>query len=266
MSEVFYEAMKCGLIREVPERKKKKKMSEYERSFTSKGYILEDHKTGLIQGGLFEKTVQELEIETSLNIDGILFKIWDIQKKDLLGHRIRYTKSAIENNEYPGPDGTTPKYRPSKDLGNVFFYPHLTSINLWKEIAKDITISVFITEGEKKAVLLCQYGYACIGLFGVNNWLKREKRKVKDKEGKEEEKEISVPIDCFDDIIWKDRIVYLVFDSDKYKNIQVLVAEAKLWMHLKDLGADARVINLPLDLEAKGIDDFFVKYAGNKNE
>ena len=38
------------------------------------------------------------------------------------------------------------------------------------------------------------------------------------------------------------------------------VAEAKLWEHLKNLGADVRIINLPYDAEAKGIDDFFVKH------
>ncbi len=261
MSEACQEAMKEGKIQDLSGRKKK--MSKYEKLFTPGKGLLEHHKQELYKSGLSDKTIEDLSSKSNLTNDGILFPIWDIKKENQKGFRVRLDNSAIEINEYPASEGETPKYRPSPDLGNVFFYPHLTSVKPWDEIAKDITISIFITEGEKKAALLCQYGYACIGLFGVNNWVRKEKRKVKDKDGKEEEKEISVPIDCFDDIVWKGRIIYVVYDSDKYKNIKVLVAEAKLWKHLKDLGADVRIINLPCDKEAKGIDDFFVKHGGS---
>lgn len=236
-------------------------MSDYDKALTPGSALLKEHRDILYKSGLNDVTIDEVGFISSLNGDSYLEPIKDLNGKNIRGYRARYNEEVIEKNKYSSKENCTPKYRPSENLGNAFFYPHLSNLN-WEKIAKNKTVPIFITEGAKKAALLAQYGYSSIGLFGVWNW--KTKKKIKNKEGQEEE--TSVPIDDFNDIDWKGRIVYILFDSDKYKNINVQLAEVGLWEFLKELGATVKVINLPFDLEAKGIDDFFVKHGMNANQ
>ena len=258
MSEAFQKAMKEGKIQDTSLKPKKK--NDYEKALMPGNELIKKHKDSCIQSGHTEKTIEELGVKSSLNYNSIIFPIWDINKKKIRGYRARYNDEVIKANKYPSREEETPKYRPSEGLGNVFFFPHIGKIN-WSEIAQNPKVPIFITEGEKKAAKLTQEGYPAIGLFGVNNWARTETREINGKEV-----EVSIPIDDFELIKWKERIIYIVYDSDKYKNIHVLIAEARLWAHFADLNADARVINLPYDSEAKGIDDFFVKHGDGNNE
>lgn len=237
-------------------------MNDYEKAFAPSKELNDNHLEDLLKSGLNAQTINESGVKSSLNGDSLVFPIWDINKKNIKGTRARYNKEVILANKYPSKDkNETPKYRPSNGLGNVLFFPHLAGVNC-SDIAKDISIPIFITEGEKKALKLTQEGYFCLGLFGVNNWHTTTKEKVKDKKGQEQEIEMSVPLPCFDEIVWKGRKVYIVYDSDKYKNGKVLKAETKLFSYLKrELNADVKIINLPYDENAKGVDDFFVKHS-----
>lgn len=237
-------------------------MSDYDKALTPGSELLKKHRDVLYKSDLKDVTIDEIGFLSSLNADSYLEPIKDLSGKNIIGYRARYNEEAIKENKYPSKEGFTPKYRPNENLGNAFFYPHLNTLKPWTQIAKDITTPIFITEGGKKAALLAQYGYACIGIFGVWNW--KTKKKVKNNQDEDEEQ--SLPIDDFNDINWKGRIVYILFDSDKYKNISVLLAEAGLWELLKELGAEVRIINLPFDLEAKGIDDFYVKHEQDAKE
>lgn len=263
MSEAFQEAMKEGKIQDASPKPKKK--TEYEKALTPSDELSEKHQQELLKSGLSLETINELGVQSSLNNDAINFPVWDTRKKKIRGYRARYNNEVIKANKYPSKEGKTPKYRPSEGLGNVFFFPHIGDIN-WSEIAQDVNVPIFKTEGEKKAAKLTQEGYPTIGLFGVNNWCKKEIKEGFDKKGKIVAKVVPILIPCFDDITWKKRTVYIVYDSDKYKNLRVLVAEAELWKCLKDLRADVKIINLPFDKEAKGIDDFFVKHKELANE
>jgi phage/plasmid-associated DNA primase len=236
-------------------------VSNYDDALIPSSRLLPKHRDILYKSGLEDVTIDAIGFISSLNGDSYLEPVKDIGNKITKGYRARYNEEAIKENKYSSKEGSTPKYRPSKELKNTFYYPHLSSLN-WEKIAKDKTVPIFITEGCKKAALLAQFGYAGLGIFGVYNWLIKEI--LKDKDGIESEK--SKPIEDFNDLVWKGRIVYIVFDSDKYKNIKVLLAEEKLSSHLKDLGADVRIINLPYDLDAKGVDDFFVKHGVNAKQ
>lgn len=237
-------------------------MSNYDEALTPSNELLQKHRDVLYKSALTDETIDEVGFVSSVNGDSYLEPIKDLTGQKIRGYRARYNSEVITANKYPSKEGVTPKYRPSENLGNAFFYPHLKTIKPWTEIADDVSIPIYITEGAKKAALLAQSGYAGIGIFGVWNWKQTEK--VENKEGQEEES--SVPIEDFNDIKWKRRTVNILFDSDKYKNINVLQAEASLFLHLQNLKANVKIINLPYDIEAKGIDDYFFKYGKQAKE
>jgi len=87
-----------------------------------------------------------------------------------------------------------PKYLAKKDSGNRLYIP--TKV---RAILKDLSIPLYITEGEKKSLKACQEGLYCIAISGLWNW------KVKDQDGL---------IPDFDQIALGGRTVYLVPDND----------------------------------------------------
>ncbi len=231
-------------------------MNDYEKALTPNNVLNEKHLKDWLRSKVPKEVVHEVGAKTSLNGDSWVAPTWDINKSKLIGYRARYNNEIIASNKYPSNEGKTPKYRPSKGLGNVFFFPHINRNN-WQRISQDTSVSIGITEGEKKAVKVTIEGLPTIGLFGVNNWVcKKENTDNDDGEEKTE------PIEDFKLFKWKDRLVYLIFDSDKFKNKRVLEAEGKLWAYLIRLGANCKVVNLPEDPEAKGIDDYLIKHGG----
>jgi putative DNA primase/helicase len=117
-------------------------------------------------------------------------------------------------------------------------------------ILDDPTCELLITEGEKKSLCATQSGFPCIGLVGVFGW-------------KEKGRESFLP--SLERIVWKDRSVYLVFDSDIVTNENVQAAESRLAILLQNRGAKVRVCRIPegpTDADGKpvkqGLDDYVV--------
>jgi hypothetical protein len=105
--------------------------------------------------------------------------------------------------------------------------------------------TLYITEGEKKALCLALNGFSCIGLGGVNGY------RTKDAEGN------SRIIPDFDLINWNKRDVVIVFDADIEINDKVAQAEAKLAEELLARKARVFIKRLPYGPGcAKGADDF----------
>lgn len=112
----------------------------------------------------------------------------------------------------------------------------------WRKIARDPTVRVYVTEGEKKSACACKLGLPCIGLGGVENW----RRGALD------------DLDAFD---LKDREVVLVFDTpDSAENADVVRALREYGAELARRGATVGAKRLPdLRPPAKtGLDDFLV--------
>lgn len=118
----------------------------------------------------------------------------------------------------------------------------------WSKILDDPATPLLITEGELKALKLCQEGYACVGLSGVWNWL----TKSDDLE--------SAPITDLMDIEWKGRRVYVVFDSDAEVKVGVRQARDALVKFLFNQRAKPFTLTLPRvkGLRKTGVDDWFV--------
>ena len=117
-------------------------------------------------------------------------------------------------------------------------------------VLADSSRELLLTEGEKKSLCASQYGFPSIGLVGVLGW-------------KEKNRESLLP--ALERIPWKDRQVFLVFDSDIVANENVQSAEARLAAHLKNRGAKVKVCRIPegpAGADGKpakqGIDDYVV--------
>lgn len=109
---------------------------------------------------------------------------------------------------------------------------------------------IFITEGEKKAAKATLEGFPCVGLSGVWNF-------------KDSENEFLPELD---ECIWKDRTVYIVFDSDISDKHSVKQAEIRLAINLLNRGAKALSVRLPRDEDEgkNGLDDYLVLHGSDE--
>jgi len=147
----------------------------------------------------------------------------DKLEKDAKGRPIRYSQ----------PKGSAPR----------FYYPHLGGVD-WKKVAKDSTITIYITEGEKKSAAPCKLGIPTIGLGGVWNFF-----------------ENGHTLDDFNLFAWTGRVVKIVFDSDIRHKVDVQRALKRLADELIKRGAVPSEVELPALPGAKtGVDDFLVHH------
>ena len=139
--------------------------------------------------------------------------------------------------------GDTPaKYLSAKGSGcRPYFSPFLEA-NYIKEVR-----DVIITEGEKKADCLTLHGFPTIGIAGVDCWRDRRSDGM---------------LPELEQIKWRGRNVFIVFDSDVVQKDSVKRALKALSTALTEKGANVRVTTLPTDIDGtkNGADDFLVKY------
>lgn len=144
------------------------------------------------------------------------------------------------------PDGKQ-KYHQPKGTAPHLYFPPLCN---WQEIASDPRSSLTITEGEKKAAALSQHGIPTIGIAGCWSHSQRD----------DTGERLMIP--TVDQIIWKDRDVELIPDSDVWRpdKQQALSGFYALGMELVRRGATVRFVVLPEAGQGKvGLDDFLVK-------
>lgn len=131
--------------------------------------------------------------------------------------------------------------QPTGVLPQVYWSP----LCPWDKVLADKTQPIYITEGEKKADCACKNLIPTIGLGGV--WSFKSKK---------------VGLDLLrelDEIDWKDRLVYIVFDSDALSNPNVVAAEVELGRQLLQRSAHVFTTRFPHDPFRKvGLDDFLV--------
>jgi hypothetical protein len=150
----------------------------------------------------------------------------DELQKDAKGRPIRYTQ----------PKGSAPR----------FYYAHIGGLE-WKKVAADSKVTLYLTEGEKKAAAGCKLGVPCIGLGGVFNWLTD-----------------GHAIDDFNRFEWSGRTVKIVFDSDIRYKTSVQTALKRLADELIKRGAIPYEVELPTLRGASktGLDDFLAHHGG----
>lgn len=120
----------------------------------------------------------------------------------------------------------------------------------------DVSMPLYVTEGEKKALAGCQAGIATIAAPGVTCFRDSEARRVSRAFGDDR-------IELHPDILrlpHKGRLVVILFDSDIDTNDAVNAEAAVLGKLLDAGGADARISYLPSGGQGKlGLDDFLAE-------
>jgi hypothetical protein len=142
-------------------------------------------------------------------------------------------------------DGTV-KYDQPMGIGVLVYYPPRTRASA---DALQGDGPLYFTEGEKKALVLDQLGYAVVGLTGVENW----SAKQRDAEGR---RVLHERITTY--VRVAGRPVVIVFDQDSYTKKEVMRAARAFAGALLRAGASSVVFVTPPELgTAKGIDDYY---------
>lgn len=108
---------------------------------------------------------------------------------------------------------------------------YLTPFVDWAAIFADPKCPLIVTEGEAKAIAACSQSFACVALGGVTST--RDSKTGEFLPG-------------LDGCVWRNRIVYICFDSDAQQNPDVFAAQEAIRSELSiNRGADVRIVVLP---------------------
>lgn len=133
------------------------------------------------------------------------------------------------------------RYGQPKDSGVHPYFPITAEVD-WPEVLRDISTSIMITEGEKKAMVGCLEGIPTVGLGGVYNFTNDGEL-----------------LDTLAQAEWEGRAVYICYDSDAANNPKIKVAEGRLATELSmNRGANVFLVRLPDSKSGAkvGLDDF----------
>lgn len=169
---------------------------------------------------------------------GILIPYFTLRGRPLKDYcRVRYLEPPS------GFDRLTPapKYVQPTDTPPRAYFPPLVR---WSEVVTS-NEPLIITEGEFKAACAAKYGWFTIGLGGVYAW---------------KSKKLGASfLPELEEFEWKDRSVYLVFDSDVHYKPPVRQALTDLADALLSRGARPyQVVLPPIAVDKTGLDDFLV--------
>src|SRR5262249_36644281 len=108
--------------------------------------------------------------------------------------------------------GKKRKYESPKGKPNRVYIPPGT-----RAAVADPSISLRITEGEKKAAKADQVGFPCLGLVGIYGWNKKRSRR---EDGRPKgDFELNADMAA---VAWDNRTVFIVYDADAATNQNVL--------------------------------------------
>lgn len=157
--------------------------------------------------------------------------------------RVRYVDPPAAPRGFTGKT-KTPKYgQPGASGTHVYFPPSVP----WETILPDVQIPLILCEGEKKGIAGCAAGFNVIALGGVFNYAESGSNDL---------------LPELESIPWRNRRLYVTFDSDALLNGNIQTAEARLVQELGiKRGAQVHIVRLPQDGEEKvGLDDFLLAY------
>lgn len=209
----------------------------------------------LARSGLDEKDFKKLKLEV-LDRDDTedlvgeargSYKIpyFDIAGKAITYYRVRFLENGKK--KFAKADGNHRYSQPANSAPHVYLPPYMD----WQRVAKDPTIPIVFTEGEKKAAIACKQGMACIALGGVWSF-KSEKRDWE-------------MLPELQTIVWKGRNVEICYDSDVMHKAQVRMAMSAMAHVLNQTQAPQSIHFVYLDAETTddgktSLDDYLVAH------
>lgn len=164
-------------------------------------------------------------------------------------YRVRPAVPRVERRGGNGKERVV-KYDQASSAGLLVYFPPRTRT---RGAYRDALEPLLWTEGEKKALLLDQLGFATVGLTGVWNWI--------DSAHSDTTREHRLHPHLMQHVVVSGREHVIVYDGDARKNDQVMKAAQRLAGVLIAAGATrVRFVCPPDDPGAKGIDDYHVKH------
>lgn len=162
---------------------------------------------------------------------------YEIPYFDAQGERLKFSRWKI----IPTDDDLGLKYyQEPKTIPHIYLPPLVP----WAKIAKDASVRLVITEGEKKAACACLHDLPCVGLGGV--WMHKAAKYG------------LAMLRDFDWFAWSGREVEVCYDSDLADNDDVRRALGDLCASLRSRGARVFIRLLPATDGKTGLDDFLV--------
>jgi hypothetical protein len=147
-----------------------------------------------------------------------------------------------------------------KSANRLYIPPGVTPEQL-----QDITIPIAIVEGEKKALALWRLAhyeaerprFIPVAIAGVWSWRGRVGRS----NGPRGERiDLKGPITDLGRIAWKDRRVFIVFDTNVHTDDNVSWARQGIARELATRRAEVQFVNLPEDCGLNGVDDLLAAW------
>lgn len=223
------------------------------------GALLDHHIEHLRQSGLSDATIQaaglhsiSADCSASLgfpaDLTGIGFP-YPETKVQVKARQLPYYRIRVDPDCQRGPNRKYENPLKRKLERGLAYYPYLTPTA--SAARKKVEVPLFVTEGEKKALKLAQEGYPTIGLPGT--WMYCDPRSRRRPANKPLHPELAR-------IRWRDRSVFICYDSDRVRLDGVAQAEDRLAGLLAAEGARVFVIRIPQPESGKhGADDFLVE-------
>lgn len=176
---------------------------------------------------------------------GFLIPYFDLEGRTSKFYRFRYLEYGTEHgfSALVQQDLKKLRYSQPERTTNELYLPPLID---WQDYALDKEKPIIFTEGELKAACATKLGLPTIGLGGV--WCFKASSK-------------HMPLlPQFQHFMWKERKVYIAYDSDAVTNHHVITAENALARELMLLGAAPFICRLPQLVQGSkcGIDDYLV--------
>lgn len=210
---------------------------------------LQDHHLADLQAsGLSDETIRQAELYSVTNETAAM--LIGFGRSSALAFPYLHTANngspPFTRLKFDKPDAKGKRYAQAKGSGNRLYIPPMID----PAALTDASVTLYLTEGEKKALKAAQEGMTCVSVSGVDSWRSR-------RDGKSE------PIADLDIITWKGRTVYIVFDSDLATKPPVRDAEFKLARELRNRGATVNAVRLPGGSNGAkvGLDDYLCTHS-----
>lgn len=195
-----------------------------EEWIASRGISVDD----AIACGLFETDTPQLDVHPSMEyldgFKGVGIPYWNADATPKLVHDRAHVRMRRLGELAKG----TSKYVQGAGTG---VHVYLTPFVDWAAIFADPKCPMIVTEGEAKAIAACSQSFACIALGGVTS--------TRDSTTGEW-------LPGLQGCVWRNRVVYICFDSDAQQNPDVFAAQEAIRSELSvNRGADVRIVVLP---------------------
>ncbi|MFO0804408.1 MAG: DUF3854 domain-containing protein [Gemmataceae bacterium] len=180
------------------------------------------------------------------NGDAIVIPFFSSNGEPLTFFRVRWDNPRLRA------DGTVAKYDSPSGKGqtHIYFPPRA------REVKDKPDKPIFVVESEFAAMVADQHGAAAVALGGVSMWSRPRA------EGESDERVLHPDLE---QVVWKDRVVFIAFDSDTLYKSQPKHEEWAFAQALAGKGARVRIIRIPEKLGGPkvGLDDYLAAAGSN---